>query len=284
MSLASELTAQMTRLLDTEPFDSKLSKEVGQWFETNFRVNTSFTPRGMKEIKKLGESFRWWLQNSSMYQPEEAKKQLTLMWMGIKPILPELVTGFTEEGGTSIPVELKVGPNTYKNTIGLTEKALLKYVERFEAIFHALKGWRRAALKGGVTVVLAGPTAFRGTAKGVYRSAEDALYVRAIPAVLKRGEGYAGAEYIIVHELGHRWERYNRVPVDFDRSNWWTTKYSQKEGESFAELFALGHYGGTVANAGTWDPLINERFEGVMQGGGDVVDRVASRFLGVQEN
>jgi hypothetical protein len=86
--------------------------------------------------------------------------------------------------------------------------------------------------------------------------------------VLKRGAGYASFEYICVHELAHRYEKYNRLPEDFDKPQWWTTRYSRTEGlggsEGFAELFALGHFHLT----GNWAPDILDRFEAVMTGGG----------------
>jgi hypothetical protein len=96
------------------------------------------------------------------------------------------------------------------------------------------------------------------------------LYVRATPQVFKRTRGTYGAfDYIIIHELGHRYERKRGLPVDFDQAEWWTTKYSQTEGmggsESFAELFALSNFGLT----GYGRPGVFDRFEAVMAGRDD---------------
>lgn len=65
----------------------------------------------------------------------------------------------------------------------------------------------------------------------------------ATPKVLKRELGsYGSVDYILIHELGHRYERKNHVPEDFDQTEWWSTRYSTMEGESFAELFAMGNW------------------------------------------
>lgn len=137
-----------------------------------------------------------------------------------------------------------------------------EYIDALEAVFAEVKGWRRKAFDGGLKVALAGPDKFRGTAGGTYKSAEDTMYVRATPKVLKRTRGTYGAfDYIIIHELGHRYEYKHRttVDVDFDKSEWVTTPYSRKEGEAFAELFALSNFG----MKGDWDEKI-KKFDDLM--------------------
>lgn len=277
MNLSDQLILRVEGVLSSEPFDPALSREVGDWFLEHFRINVNRTPPGSKEAKKRAESFAWWLRNASMYEPDVARAQLALEWAKVQPELPVLIRAFTSEGGADVPAELRVGGNTYWNPIGLTGASLAKYAARVEAILASLRGWRRGALKGGVDVVFAGPDSFRGTAKGFYRTSEDRLYIRAVPEVLKRGASYGGAEYIVVHELGHRYERKNATP-NFDQPRWWTTRYSQNEGETFAELFALGHFG-TVAQSGPVDPDILEQFEQAMTSRDSSVERVASRWM-----
>jgi hypothetical protein len=197
------------------------------------------------------------------YAQDEVRK----LWAEIEPQLAQLVSGFTDEGGTVVPKEVTVSGTTYINAAGLKEDTLKKYVVRLEAILKSLRGWRAKAAKSGLKVVLASPRDFRGTAGGKYKESEDALYVRATPDVLKRGgSSYGSFEYILVHELGHRYDKHYATGVDFDRPEWWTTKYSRKEGfglsEAFAELFALGHFG----IQGPWDQKVVDRFEDLMQG------------------
>jgi hypothetical protein len=164
---------------------------------------------------------------------------------------------------TVVPKELKVGGNTYLNLVGFDEKKLKTYVAALEKVFDEVKGWRRKALSGGIRVALAGPSEFHGTAAGVYKSAQDTLFVRATPNVLKRTQGTYGAfDYIIVHELGHRYDRKVGPGFDFERQEWWTSRYSQKEGETFAELFAISNFG----MKGDWNQAVVEKFNELMGG------------------
>jgi len=266
--LGDTLEQLMTSLISH--WDPAKAKHVGQWYEQNFRVSSPKTPRGMKALKEKAESLRWWLMagpSSYATTPEVAAKEVSRLWTEIRPQLEDLVAGFTDEGSVVVPKELKLGGNTYINDVGVNEAALKKYAARLETIFDALKGWHKKALVGGVEVVLASPRHFRGTAGGVYKISEGGkLYVRATPAVLSRSGGYGDFEYILVHELGHRYEHKNRLPSeDFDKPTWWTSKYSMKEGESFAELFALSHFN----LHGSWDPSKVERFQALMSGQGD---------------
>lgn len=194
---------------------------------------------------------------------EKARTEIESFWKDdIKPHLAKIVTLFTDEGGKVVPKELTLSGVTYVNEVGVDAASVEKYAKRLEVIFNSITGWRAKALRSGLKVILASPRQFRGTVGGKYKRNEDALYIRTTPNVLKRGEGYGSFEYIIVHELGHRFERYNRIAIDFDKVEWWTTKYSRNEGEAFAELFALGHFG----TRGTWDPAVVDRFEQAMTG------------------
>lgn len=268
-ALGDDLRRKMDDLL--RDFSAEKAHEVGLWFEANFRVKSPKTPKGGKALKDEATSFLWVLKHRLSYphlKPEEylpgasekAKEEITARWKGIEPNLSQLVSLFTDEGGKVVPKELVLGGTTYENEIGVDGPTLEKYAKRLDAIFGGITGWRAKALKSGLKVVLASPRNFTGTVGGKYKRDRDALLIRTTPNILKRGSGYASFEYIIVHELGHRYERFNRVPQDFDRVEWWTTKYSRNEGESFAELFAVGHFGLT----GTWDKAIIERFEKVM--------------------
>jgi len=264
-SLGEELRRMMDDLI--HHFDVEAARDIAGWIEKNFRVDSPKTPKGGKELKEKLKGLVWVMKHrasQSQGSPEEiaekVRKEVEANWVEIKPHIAQLVAGFTDEGGKVVPKEVSVDGVTYKNEVGADEVTLDKYVKRLSTIFHSVKGWQARAMKGGLTVVLASPRDFRGTSTGKYRTAEDALYIRATPAVLKRDAGYASFEYILVHELGHRFERFNSLPKDFDKPEWWTTKYSRTEGEGFAELFALSHFGYT----GTWDKAIVERFDSLM--------------------
>lgn len=261
--LGEELRRKMDDLLVS--FDAGKAKALGEWFDANFRVSSPKTPKGGKELKDRAQRLVWVLKHridmsADADATEKARAEIESDWRLIEPHLSQFVAGFTDEGGKVVPKEIVLDGVTFVNEVGVDETSVEKYAKRLTAIFNSVHGWRSKALKGGLKVVLSSPRNFNGTAGGKYKTNEDALYVRATPTVLKRDGGYGSFEYIIVHELGHRFERFNSVP-DFDKAEWRTTRYSSKEGESFAELFALGHFNYT----GTWDQAIVERFEKVME-------------------
>jgi hypothetical protein len=185
----------------------------------------------------------------------------------VKPTVPALVQFFSAEGDRSRGkkeevVEIKLSHATYFNRSGMSSTTFKKYAGAVDQVLGTLKGWRRKALKGSLKVVFVGAQQMK--VQGKYRQATDELWVRATPKVLRRDAGtYGGFDYIIVHELGHRYERYNSLPtVGFDRDvTWRTTRYSYNDGEAFAELFALSHF----KIKGTWGKKL-EAFETVMEG------------------
>lgn len=261
-SLGAELTSKMESLL-AGPLGAHEAGEIAQWFEANFSFQGTKTPKGQKVLKDQAQKLHWFLANGvkGSSNLEAVKATIQDSWDQIHKQLPDLVKNFSAEGGKVVPKEIVLNGNTYQNISGFSEAELTKYAKRVDQAFDSLKGWRRQALAGGVTVALAGPKDFRGTATGTYRSEQDVLYVRATPAVLKRsGHEYAGFEYILVHELGHRFERKHRVPLDFDKPEWWTSRYSRSDGESFAELFALSNF--DIKGQGEAETL--EKFETVM--------------------
>lgn len=268
MGLQEDLTAKIRGL---HPFDPDAARSVGEWFEGHFRFKMNRTPPGQKRTKELADKLWWFLMNADS---EAAVAEIFLVWKELQPRLPDLVRYFTDEGSAlAPPAFVRVGSNTYLNPVGLSKATLTSLIERMEALFKSLQGWRRGALSGGVTTVFAGPDAFRGTATGTYRSQDDHLYVRAVPKLLRS----KAAEYVIVHELGHRYEYKHRLPTDFDQPGWWTTRYSRQEGEAFAELFATGQFPEAAARAGIASELLL-RFEEVMAGGSPE-GRVAARWI-----
>jgi hypothetical protein len=268
-SLLEELRHKMDDLLKDSPLDAAKGEALAKWLEDNFYILSPKTPKGQKAVKAIAEKLHWWLKSGiRMHQdPEAPKRTIEETWKELESHLSDFVKYFSAEGGNVVPKEIKLDGNTFTNGAGLNEKKLNEYASRLSDVFKDLKGWRRGALEGGVRVYFASPKDFGGgTAGGKYKSDQDVLYVRATPDVLKReGKSYAGFEYIIVHELGHRYERKHHVPTDFDRPEWHTTPYSKKEGEGFAELFALTNFG--ITNAHTnWGSELNERFEKLMGG------------------
>lgn len=263
--LVDELSRRMNGLLTDTAFDPLVAKELGLWILNNFRVDSPKTPSGGKAIKGRMLRLVWVLTNRHGQQKEpdgeNIRAEIRRDWEEIEPS-KALLLKFTDEGGTVVPKEWNHGGVLYINEAGASEVNLERYVKRLAGIFTSITGWRAKALSGQLKIVLKPASAFSGTATGKYKRVLDEMWVRTTPAVLKRAQGYASFEYILVHELGHRFERFKRLPTDFDHASWWTSQYSRDEGESFAELFALGHFD----TRGNWDEKILDRFEAVMTG------------------
>lgn len=261
--LAQDAKRRFDDLLRDQPLDDRKAVALAGWLAENFHFQVSRTPKGAKAFKDALDALHWYLKNGKPV--ESYRASIEGKWADLAGKIDEAVRLLTDEGGKRVPKELKVGQNTYENEVGFDEAKLAEYAENLEKVFRELKGWRKKALTGGLRVVLASPKSFGGTAGGKYKSADDVLLVRATPAVLKRTRGTYGAfDYIIVHELGHRFDHKFRPKADWDKSEWQTTQYSSKSGEeAFAELFALTNFGLPVS--GKEDVLA--RFEEFMETG-----------------
>jgi len=82
-------------------------------------------------------------------------------------------------------------------------------------------------------------------ASAKYKSLEKEIYLRPDRKIVD-GDNYGSFVYVLLHELGHRYEASHKIP-DFSKPEWITTKYSRKEtwsggGEHFAELFSMSHW------------------------------------------
>lgn len=277
--IADEFEHRFEKLLDM-PSPGPSPEDVrafSKWMQETFKLSGR-APKEVKNYQISLESFRRRLDSYAKSLEDHIRSPSMSsiapfpgwfandrQWMKLN--LPLLVQHFTTEGtGKKIPtVEKTVGANTYTNNVGASEKRFDEMIALIEGVFAGLKGWRKGALEGGVRVLFMGPQDFHGTASGTYKSLIDQLWIRATTGgrIQKYGDGYGGLAYVITHELGHRYERKHHLPVNFDQSDWLTTRYSHNEGESFAELFALSNFG--ITNQGGAEIL--PRFESLMETG-----------------
>ena len=258
--------------------DKAAIAEFAIWFRKHFgRVDSTKTPRGQKRLKEEAVSFLKALELYGSGGGTSFSGVLKNIKSGpwgrtLAENLDALVQYFTVEGNTDVGkrapvVELKLSHAVYLNKSIASEANFQKYAQAIDTTFGQVKGWRSKALKGNLKVVFQGASQMK--TQGKYVQAKDEMWVKATPAIMKRSGGaYASPQYILVHELGHRYEKFNSLPTDFDQAKWWTTRYSRTQSfggsESFAELFALGHF----KIKGDWDPSVLDRFEDVMQGRG----------------
>lgn len=257
--LAAQMELKMADLF--RDFSWKKLMEVGNWIDSSFTIRSSATPRGQKELKAdaeflLGVMIGMGIELDHHGNPLGVsgdylgylKSETESRYGRIRDRLDDLERHFSRLK-SDVPDQIKIGKNVYINEVGFKLKVLQKHAKSLEAIWSSLKGWRKSALKGGLTVIFARSESFKGTAGGKYRRASDEMLVRATTKTLKYADDtYGSLPYVLVHELAHRYE--SKVGVDRDfGEGWYTTRYSINDGETFAELFALGHFGSGLKRA-----------------------------------
>lgn len=254
---------------DSEPLNSEDKRALGEfakWFKERFRVDSAKTPKGMKLVKEEAARFLQTLEiggSSGTVFSTMLGKVVEFYETRLSRDVDSLVKHFTSEGDigkgkSEALVEIRGSHATYRNNANVSEDNFKKVVANLDRIFATVKGWRAKAFSGGLKVVLVGSEKMK--VAGKYKRDLDELWLLATPKILKRSQNtYASPEYIIIHELGHRYERLHRTP-DVEGKAWVTTPYSQKDGEAYAELFALGHFDGIK---GPWDETV-QRFEELM--------------------
>ena len=270
-TLGTELNSLVKNTINN-PEIGKL-KGLYKFLDDNFYVLPKKSPSGQTKLKSNWVLFTNEIKRQIEYSElwKEPSNSLGLLPRMFEDLdLPLIIKYFSKGTGyIQPPKKFKLGSNTYLNSAQLNEDKLKEYAEAIELVFKELKGWRKDALDGGVTVDFAPAPKFRSkTVGGRYNRNEGILYVRATPTVLKRTKGTYGAfDYIIVHELGHRFQHIKKTrnfsvfgSRGHDKS-WYTSKYSYSDGEAFAELFAIGNFN----IKGDWDPEILVEFEKLMQ-------------------
>lgn len=275
--LAQQLRSRVRKLQMHPSWEEKA--DFGVWFRQEFPVVLGGRlPRGMKAVRDAAYHFIMVFHDTDeqFQTPENLEsdiKEISRRWSEfLEDKVDLLVKHFSKTSKGGQKSEIKIGAITIRNDAGVAAATLKRYAGVIAAVFSKVKGWRRKALQGGLTVVLAPATAFRGTASGRYKRDKDEMWVRTTPKVMKGLEntGYGHPQYILIHELGHRYEAHHPIPGEFRGEYWYTTRYSRTDSlagdESFAELFALGHFGITRAHM-TWNPEIQVKFEKLMGGG-----------------
>jgi len=215
-------------------------KEVTDWINS-LNLKTGKAPSGMKKqyqavkdiarqvelIKEFGGSggIRWNIQGLISILTDKDIEILTKK--------------LSKDARTS---ELKLRNATFTNNSVMSDANFIKNAKAIDSFLSSLKGFHKDALKGELKIVFVKKEDTK--AKATYKSDKDALFLRA--DAIKPGNSYAQFNYVVVHELGHRYLKFNRVKFDYQSPHWITTPYSRQEGwadeEKFAELFALSHF------------------------------------------
>ena len=233
-------------LLNWEGTDANM-KILKAWL-SGFNL-TGRAPKGKKkEFQRLQDLYRdvklW--DETKMISPN-----IGALASWLKPADIETYKGMRAK--KKVTTEIKNGNLTFINESPLGESRFKTIAADVTKLLGRLKGFHKKALRSGLTVVIKPTSEFRAKAK--YKTDKDEIWIGSSPKVTKLlgKELYGWVPYIIIHELGHRYERFVGHPTGYDRNRFITTPYSRQEhvmsgGEDFAELFALSFFGSKISS------------------------------------
>ncbi len=149
-----------------------------------------------------------------------------------------------------------VGRNAvFHNDSGMSNKnfttfsqSLDNFMDRFSGRYKEVLSFKNKWVKDDVNKLhIYFVTQEKSKARATYKTAQDIIYIRSRD-IDTETELYGHLKYVLVHELGHRYEYHKNLESvfgdRFDSAAWWTTDYSKRndEAEIFAELFALNFW------------------------------------------
>lgn len=152
----------------------------------------------------------------------------------------ELVEAFIKD----VPLIEKItfGNVTFINNSSMAETRFKRTASTVSKLLERFTDFHADALKEPLEIHFKYASQFK--ARAVYKSLLDEVWIKESAKV--DNELYGHLLYIIVHELGHRYEKKNGLPVGFMDNMFYTTKYSMVDSmggsETFAELFAVSFW------------------------------------------
>lgn len=157
-----------------------------------------------------------------------------------KAVLDKLLSAMSNNQNKPLTVKTKYA--TYHKSDSSAYTKFEKAVADIDAFLKTLKGYHKKPLKD---LVIRFVKSSSMKSIGKYKTDTDELWIN-LGKVGKTSEEYGSARYVVLHELGHRYLRYNRQSWNHDENKWITTRYSEVDSfngeEKFAELFAMTHW------------------------------------------
>jgi len=244
-ALLSEITSDEMKKIGYKliPFDDSKADLFVDWI-SNFNT-TGKAPRGFKDlfdrIKYLKDSVKFYKDYNKLPQPVYA----TFYYWKEKDIDSIVDNIFSKKDAANTVSELKLKSATFVNESLMAEKRFKETANIIDNLLSRLSGFHKKALVGDLVVRFVKADKLR--AKAAYKSQLDEIWISETYTREVNSTKYASLPYIIIHELGHRFEYKVKVPSWFVYSQWATTKYStadtMHDGEQFAEVFALSFFG-----------------------------------------
>ena len=150
-------------------------------------------------------------------------------------LLSKLLSGKTSDS-------IKTSHATFINSSIMADKVFKERVNELESFLKTLKSPHNKTLGNNLVVRFVRKEESKSSAK--YKRDKDEIYLRPDRKITD-GDGYGSFVYVLLHELGHRYEESHNTK-EFESVEWITTPYSMKDtlsgNEHFAELFALSHW------------------------------------------
>jgi hypothetical protein len=243
--LLNEITSDEMKKMGYKliPFDNSKADLFVDWI-SNFDT-TGKSPTGYKDLFdkiKYLKSYVDYIKDFKMV-PQPVGATFSYWNQGdIDTIVDKIFSKKNTEKTTST---IKIGNITYINESLMSGDRFKKTTSAIDTLLSSMTGFHKKALTGGFTIRVVPSKKLR--AKASYHSDSDEVWVSETYTREIGTTKYASLLYIIIHELGHRYEYKVGVPSWFVYDKWATTKYSKvdtmHQGEQFAECFALSFFG-----------------------------------------
>lgn len=129
------------------------------------------------------------------------------------------------------------------NNSSMSEKAFKEFALEISKMINSVGALHKPVSRDGVKIVVVNKSEQK--APGKYKSNLDEIWVH--PNLKVDNELYGNGKFIVMHELGHKYEYMYGLPSDFDDRRFETTDYSKVivdfgGSESFAEIFAVSNW------------------------------------------
>ena len=225
---------------ELQPYDDSKFEKFVEWI--SYFPKSGRAPAGEK---KLFDTIKFLHRQLDMYREHGLKSaniDAALGWWEDNGEMDRIADVFFAKKTKARVEEIKHKKVTFKNRSGLGEAAFKSTVKQVAKFLDSLDGFHAQTIKKPLEIHF--KYAKDISAKAQYKTLDDAIWIKA--GSKADNELYGHLLYIVLHELGHRYEHHFGKPRDFRDSEFYTTKYSRTDGfggsECFAEIFALSHW------------------------------------------
>ena len=225
---------------ELQPYDESKFEKFLEWIA--YFPKSGRSPTGEK---KLFDNIKFLHRQADLYRETgliSANVDSMLSWWEDDGEMDRIADVFFAKKKKPRVEVIKHDRITFKNRSGMGEATFKNTVKQITKFLDDLDGFHAKTLKKPLEIHF--KYAKDVKAKAVYKGLEDEIWIKS--GHKADNELYGHLLYIILHELGHRYEYLFGLPDDFSDSQFYTTKYSHADSmggsECFAEIFAISHW------------------------------------------